>query len=262
MWQQAGRAGRRARGARDARRAGRPARPVPRAPSRGPVRQAGRGRRDRPREPVRPGAAPPVRRARAADRRRDVAYFGAEAAALERMGERGELRAAATPGTTPAASRRTAQSTSARARDASTTIVNAETGEVIGTADEHRAFATLHPAPSTSTWASSSSSGSTSVRRRVPGSRAPTSRSSGSSGDASRRRRLVRLVLVTDQVVGFVRKLVSTNEVTRCRSTSPQHLETRGALAHDPRERDRAPPPSRRSSCPARSTRPSTRRSA
>ena len=54
-------------------------------------------------------------------------------------------RAAGTRGTTPAASRRTARSTSAAGAGTVYTIVNPDTGEVIGTADEHRAFGTLHP---------------------------------------------------------------------------------------------------------------------
>src|ERR671923_1876997 len=76
----------------------------------------------------------------------DLAYFGAGAsAALERMGERGEL-----------ARRRDAWHDAGResphrqvdvraGAGAVYAIVNAQSGEVIGTTDEHRAFATLHP---------------------------------------------------------------------------------------------------------------------
>ena len=71
MWQQAGRSGQAGLGlARDPGGPGRSARPVPRAPSGGPVRQAARGGGDRPHEPVRPGAAPPLRGAGAAAARR------------------------------------------------------------------------------------------------------------------------------------------------------------------------------------------------
>ncbi len=52
--------------ARDAGGPRRSARPVPRASSRGPVRQAARGGGDRPDEPLRPGTAPALRGARAA----------------------------------------------------------------------------------------------------------------------------------------------------------------------------------------------------
>ena len=71
-------------------------------------------------------------------------------------------------------------------------------------------------------------------------------------------------VLVTDQVVGFVRKLVSTNEVVdeETLALPPQQLETRALLVHAPGAGDREGRRSRPGSSPARSTPRSMPRSA
>jgi DEAD/DEAH box helicase domain-containing protein len=174
----------------------------------------------------------------------DVGYFGAEAAAaLERMGERGEL-----------ARRRDAWHDAGRdsphrqvdvraGAGRVTTIVNAETGEVIGTADEHRALATLHPG------AVYLHMGEQFLVRELDLDRGVAAVESADPDYYTQARDLTDIeiveqlererlhdvdvsfgsVLVTDQVVGFVRKLVSTNEVIEevPLELPPQHLETR-----------------------------------
>ena len=220
--------------ARDARRAGRPPRPVPRAPSRGPVRQAGRGRRDRPREPVRPGAAPPVRRASCRSPT-STAPTSARRPPRRSSGWASEAssRGAATPGTTPAGSRRIGRSTSAPGRRR---LHDRERRHRRGDRDGRRA-PRLRDAP---------------PGRRLPphgravprpGARSLAPRRRGRPGEPDHYTQardvtdieIVRSleqalgdvgvsfgdVLVTDQVVGFVRKLVSTNEIVdEGRSTS------------------------------------------
>jgi DEAD/DEAH box helicase domain-containing protein len=171
-------------------------------------------------------------------------YFGPEAAAaLERMAERGEL-----------ARRREAwhdagrssphREVDVRAGAGSVyTIVNRDTGEVIGTADEHRAFATLHPGavylhmgeqflvreldlargvaavePADPDYYTQA--------RDVTDIEVVDELERGSLGDVGVS---FGSVLVTDQVVGFVRKLVSTNEVVdeEALALPAQRLETR-----------------------------------
>jgi DEAD/DEAH box helicase domain-containing protein len=174
----------------------------------------------------------------------DVAYFGPEAAAaLDRMGERGEL-----------ARRREAWHDAGRESPhrlvdvragAGTvyTIVNAVTGEVIGTADEHRAFGTLHPG------AVYLHMGEQFLVRELDLSRGVAAVEPADPDYYTQARDLTDIeivgeldrgrladvdvsfgdVLVTDQVVGFVRKLVSTNEILdeEALVLPPQHLETR-----------------------------------
>ena len=99
-------------------RAGRPARPVPRAAPGGSVRQAGRGRCDRPDEPVRAGATPAVRGARAAavpEDARHVLRPGGRAAG-ERLVAAGDLVERRGCCTTTAPPTPIARSTSAPAR--------------------------------------------------------------------------------------------------------------------------------------------------
>src|SRR4029450_2907032 len=162
-------------------------------------------------------------------------------AALERMGERGEL-----------ARRRDAwhdagRDSPHRAVDVRagagrvTTIVNAQTGEVIGTADEHRALATLHPG------AGYLHMGQQLLVRELDLERGVAAVESADPDYYTQARGLTDIeiagplgggrrggvwagsVLVTDQVVGFVRKLVSSNEEIEDVSLDlpPQHLETR-----------------------------------
>ena len=172
------------------------------------------------------------------------AYFGPEAAAaLERMGERGEL-----------ARRRDAWHDAGResphrlvdvraGAGAVYTIVNAGTGEVIGTADEHRAFATLHPG------AVYLHMGEQYVVRELDLPRLVAAVDPANPDHYTQARDLTDIeivrslehralgdvgvsfgdVLVTDQVVGFVRKLVSTNEIVdeEPLDLPAQHLETR-----------------------------------
>jgi DEAD/DEAH box helicase domain-containing protein len=174
----------------------------------------------------------------------DVAYFGPEAAAaLERMGERGEL-----------ARRRDAwhdagrdsphRLVDVRAGAGSVyTIVNATTGEVIGTADEHRAFGTLHPGAVYLHMGEQFLVHELDLTRGVAAVEPADPDYYTQSRDLTdieivrelERGRLGDVdvsfgdVLVTDQVVGFVRKLVSTNEVLdeEALALPPQHLETR-----------------------------------
>ncbi|HEX5937668.1 MAG TPA: DEAD/DEAH box helicase [Actinomycetota bacterium] len=172
------------------------------------------------------------------------AFFGPEAAAaLVRMGERGEL-----------AWRRDAWHDAGRESPHRLvdvragaghvyTIVNAGTGEVIGTADEHRAFATLHAG------AVYLHMGEQFVVRELDLSRLVAAVDPANPDHYTQARDVTDIeivrelergslgdvgvsfgdVLVTDQVVGFVRKLVSTNEIVDEESLDlpPQHLETR-----------------------------------
>jgi DEAD/DEAH box helicase domain-containing protein len=174
----------------------------------------------------------------------DAAFFGPDAvAALERMTERGEL-----------ARRRDAwhdagrdsphRQVDVRAGAGSVyTIVHGDTGEVIGTTDEHRAFATLHPG------AVYLHMGEQFLVRELDLTRGVAAVEPADPDYYTQARDLTDIeivgelergalgdvdvcfgdVLVTDQVVGFVRKLVSTNEMIdeEALSLPPQHLETR-----------------------------------
>jgi DEAD/DEAH box helicase domain-containing protein len=174
----------------------------------------------------------------------DVATFGPEAAAaLERMGERGEL-----------ARRRDAWHDAGResphrqvdvrsGAGAVYTIVNGETGEVIGTADEHRAYATLHPG------AVYLHMGEQYLVRELDLAAGVAAVEPADPDYYTQARDVTDIeiveelerrdlgdvevsfgsVLVTDQVVGFVRKLVSTNEIVdeEPLALPPQRLETR-----------------------------------
>ena len=150
MWQQVGRAGRRDTDALailvaqddplDQYLVHHPARPV---------RTARRGRGDRPDEPLRPRAASALRREGSpAPRTASSSFFGEAGdvrAAVDRMVERGELVARKD------AWHDRGKESPHRAVDVRAggghvySIVIAETGELLGTADEHRAYATLHP---------------------------------------------------------------------------------------------------------------------
>jgi DEAD/DEAH box helicase domain-containing protein len=171
-------------------------------------------------------------------------YFGPNAAAaLERMGERGELalRRGAWHDTGRESPHRQVD---VRAGAGNVyTIVNASTGEVIGTADEHRAFATLHPG------AVYLHMGEQFLVRELDLERGVAAVESADPDYYTQARNITDIevveelergslgdvgvsfgsVLVTDQVVGFVRKLVSTNEVVdeEALALPPQRLETR-----------------------------------
>ena len=149
MWQQAGTGGPpQRRVARRARGAGRPARPVPGAAPRRAVRAAVRGRRDRPDEPVRARAAPAVRRSRVpADRRGggSVLRSGGRRTRSRRLAEQELVKHRKERwhdiGATPPH-----RDLDIRAGGGHVyRIVQEDTGQVIGTADEHRAYGTLHP---------------------------------------------------------------------------------------------------------------------
>ncbi len=173
-----------------------------------------------------------------------AAFFGPEALeALARMGERGEL-----------AHRRDAWHDAGRdsphgqvdvraGAGGVYTIANAETGEVIGTTDEHRAFATLHPG------AVYLHMGEQFLVRELDLARGIAAVEPADPDYYTQARTITDIevveelerssigdvgvsfgsVLVTDQVVGFVRKLVSTNEVVdeETLALPPQRLETR-----------------------------------
>jgi DEAD/DEAH box helicase domain-containing protein len=173
-----------------------------------------------------------------------VAFFGPEAGeALERMAARGEL-----------ARRRDAwhdalrdsphRQVDVRAGAGGVyTIVHAGTGEVVGTTDEHRAFATLHPG------AVYLHMGEQFLVRELDLVRGIAAVESADPDYYTQARNITDIeiveelergtlgdvgvsfgdVLVTDQVVGFVRKLVSTNEIVDEESLAlpPQRLETR-----------------------------------
>ena len=174
----------------------------------------------------------------------DVATFGPDAlAALERMTERGEL------------SRRRElwhdagresphRQVDVRAGAGSVyTIVNAQTGEVIGTADEHRAYATLHPGAVYLHMGEQFLVGDLDLVSGVAAVEPADPDYYTQARDVTdievveelERRSLGDVdvafgsVLVTDQVVGFVRKLVSTNEIVdeQTLALPPQRLETR-----------------------------------
>jgi DEAD/DEAH box helicase domain-containing protein len=173
-----------------------------------------------------------------------IGVFGAEAAeALERMGERGEL-----------ARRRDAWHDAGResphrqvdvraGAGAVYAIVQAQTGEVVGTADEHRAFATLHPGAVYLHMGEQFLVRELDLSSRVAAVEPADPDFYTQARDVTdievveelERRRLHDVdvsfgaVLVTDQVVGFVRKLVSTNEIVdeEALALPPQHLDTR-----------------------------------
>ena len=133
-------------------------------------------------------------------------------------------------------------------------IVNADTGEVIGTADEHRAFAKLHPG------AVYLHMGEQFLVTELHLDRGVAAVEAADPDYYTQARKITDIeivgglepaalgdveisfgdVLVTDQVVGFVRKLVSTNEVVdeEALALPPQRLETR-ALWYAPGEGDR-----------------------
>jgi DEAD/DEAH box helicase domain-containing protein len=174
----------------------------------------------------------------------DHAYFGPEAAAaLERMGARGEL-ARRRDAWHDAGRESPHRQVDVRAGAGSVyTIVNRDTGEVIGTADEHRAFATLHPG------AVYLHMGEQFLVRELDLIRGVAAVESADPDYYTQARDVTDIeiieelergslgdvgisfgaVLVTDQVVGFVRKLVSTNEIVdeEMLALPPQHLETR-----------------------------------
>jgi DEAD/DEAH box helicase domain-containing protein len=174
----------------------------------------------------------------------DHAYFGPDAfAALERMGARGEL-SRRRDAWHDAGRESPHRQVDVRAGAGSVyTIVNRDTGEVIGTADEHRAFATLHPGAVylhmgeqflvreldlTHGVAAVESADPDyyTQARDVTDIEIVEELERGSLGDVGVS---FGSVLVTDQVVGFVRKLVSTNEIVdeETLALPPQHLETR-----------------------------------
>jgi DEAD/DEAH box helicase domain-containing protein len=179
-----------------------------------------------------------------ADEHVHVAYFGPEAAAaLERMGERGEL-ARRRDAWHDAGRESPHRLVDVRAGAGSVyTIVNAQPGEVIGTADEHRAFATLHPG------AVYLHMGEQFLVRELDLTRGVAAVDPANPDHYTQARDVTDIeivrelergalgdvgvsfgdVLVTDRVVGFVRKLVSTNEIVDEESLDlpPQHLETR-----------------------------------
>jgi DEAD/DEAH box helicase domain-containing protein len=174
----------------------------------------------------------------------DHAYFGPEAAAaLERMGARGEL-SRRRDAWYDAGRESPHRQVDVRAGAGSVyTIVNRDTGEVIGTADEHRAFATLHPG------AVYLHMGEQFLVRELDLVRGLAAVESADPDYYTQARGITDIeiveelergslgdvgvsfgsVLVTDQVVGFVRKLVSTNEAVdeETLALPPQHLETR-----------------------------------
>ena len=128
---------------------GRPARPVPRPPSGGSLRQAGGGRGHRPHQPVRVGAAPAVRRpgGRRCARTNSPSSASPRVVgdAVARMVDRGEL------GRRRDAWHDRGKEPPHRAVDIRAggghvyRIIIEDTGEMLGTADEGRAFKTLHP---------------------------------------------------------------------------------------------------------------------
>jgi DEAD/DEAH box helicase domain-containing protein len=172
------------------------------------------------------------------------AYFGpAAAAALERMGERGEL-ARRRDAWHDAGRESPHRQVDVRAGAGSVyTIVHRDTGEVIGTADEHRAFATLHPG------AVYLHMGEQFLVRELDLVRGVAAVEPADPDYYTQARDITDIevveelergtlgdvgvsfggVLVTDQVVGFVRKLVATNEVVDEEQLAlpPQRLETR-----------------------------------
>jgi DEAD/DEAH box helicase domain-containing protein len=174
----------------------------------------------------------------------DHRYFGPGAtAALERMGERGELTRRR-DAWHDAGRESPHRQVDVRAGAGTVyTIVNADTGEVIGTADEHRAFATLHPG------AVYLHMGEQFVVRELHLERGLAAVEAADPDYYTQARTVTDIeivreleqsrlgdvdvsfgdVLVTDQVVGFVRKLVSTNEVVdeETLDLPPQQLETR-----------------------------------
>jgi len=174
----------------------------------------------------------------------DVATFGPGALdALERMTERGEL-ARRRDAWHDAGRESPHRQVDVRAGAGHVyTIVNARTGEVIGTADEHRAFATLHPG---AVYLHMGEQYLVEELDLVAGVAAVESADPDYYTQARdvtdieiveelERRPLGDVdvsfgsVLVTDQVVGFVRKLVSTNEIVSEETLAlpPQRLETR-----------------------------------
>lgn len=174
----------------------------------------------------------------------DHAFFGPDAAAaLERMGARGEL-ARRRDAWHDAGRESPHRQVDVRSGAGSVyTIVNRDTGEVIGTADEHRAFATLHPG------AIYLHMGEQFLVRELDLTRGVAAVESADPEYYTQARDVTDIeiveelergtlgdvgisfgsVLVTDQVVGFVRKLVSTNEIVdeEPLALPPQHLETR-----------------------------------
>jgi DEAD/DEAH box helicase domain-containing protein len=174
----------------------------------------------------------------------DVATFGPDAlAALERMTERGELvrRRDAWHDTGRESPHRQVD---VRAGVGSVyTIVNAQSGEVIGTADEHRAYATLHPGAVYLHMGEQFLVGELDLASGVAAVEPADPDYYTQARDVTdievleeiERRSLGDVdvafgsVLVTDQVVGFVRKLVSTNEIVdeETLALPPQRLETR-----------------------------------
>ena len=174
----------------------------------------------------------------------DHAYFGPDAdAALERMGARGEL-SRRRDAWYDAGRESPHRQVDVRAGAGNVyTIVNRDTGEVIGTADEHRAFATLHPG------AVYLHMGEQFLVRELDLVRGVAAVGSADPDYYTQARDVTDIeiveelergslgdvgvsfgsVLVTDQVVGFVRKLVSTNEIVdeETLALPPQHLETR-----------------------------------
>jgi DEAD/DEAH box helicase domain-containing protein len=173
-----------------------------------------------------------------------VEVFGPDAAAaLERMGERGEL-----------ARRRDAWHDAGRdsphrrvdvraGAGVVYTIVQRETGEVIGTADEHRTYGTLHPGAVYLHMGEQFVVHELDLAARVAAVEPADPDYYTQARDVSdiqivgelERRRLHDVdvafgdVLVTEQVVGFVRKLVATNEILDevPLALPPQQLETR-----------------------------------
>jgi DEAD/DEAH box helicase domain-containing protein len=176
----------------------------------------------------------------------DLAFFGEPtdvAAAVERMVERGEL-----------VHRRSSWNDCGRGsphREVDIragaghvfAIVIGETGELLGTADEHRAYATLHPGAVYLHQGEQYLVDELDLVGRVAVVHAADpdfytqSRDltdievirtdvTGRTGDVDAHFGMVR---VTNEVVGFVRKLVSTNEIVDEVSLElpPQHLETK-----------------------------------
>ena len=174
----------------------------------------------------------------------EVAIFGAEAvAALDRMVGRGEL--ALRRGAWHDAGRGSPhRAVDVRAgAGAVYTIVNADTGEVIGTADEHRAFATLHPGAVYLHMGEQYVVRELDLAARVAAAEPADPDHYTQARDVTdiqiveelERRSLGDVdvafgsVHVTDQVVGFVRKLVATNEIVdeEALALPPQRLDTR-----------------------------------
>jgi DEAD/DEAH box helicase domain-containing protein len=175
---------------------------------------------------------------------REAAILGAEApAALERMGERGHL-ARRKDAWHDARRESPHRQVDVRAGAGVVfTIVHAETGEVIGTADEHRAYATLHPGAVYLHMGEQFLVRSLDLASRVAAVDPADPDHYTQARDVSdieivrelERRELHDVVVsfgdvvVTEQVVGFVRKLVATNEIVgeEPLSLPPHRLETR-----------------------------------